>query len=788
MNAERINALLNIENFDRFFNLVFHPNSNSTYSLNSKELVHLIFKANQSKLTEEECKLLAGGSFNFCDFKQELYGLADECLLVKGKNFYVRRSKYKEWRKIVMINGQDLFACALNSPKYKKYRTFIIPMEKSHIDSAFDDGYAENHCHYNVAGPAFYCNWLFLHNGVPFHAPITRIERGERKKEFLNYYSESEYYRFFNVSILAIYLRLLLHRSFVKNKKISILDVSNLKISFAKLGKKNDTYKNVFFKEIENISYSTHSRNKGVHDYCCDPKEKIQLFGERQLLSTCFNKFDQVTNDLKALLILYLIVKKFIESYFVQNNYWYGFNNFRRYERLFELFFPNAKYAKTKVDKWTSLYLTEDDKLKKLEIRLAPKANYAQMRDRAKRCGESFGKNPSLKTGLVYHFIKETRKLRSSKKLSGNLTQPRSWDKIKEYRHQLTAIKKMAKYGKKSLLKFVGIDAANEEIRCRPEVFAPFYRAMRTYPNIKRTFHVGEDFTFITDGLRAMNEAIKYLDLGEKDRLGHGSAVATNIDKYFVLKGRHFISSKQDMLDDYCFLYTNTKAINAFNSFNKSTVDTINKLLEEIYGFADIDAYLLSLELRGDHPNVYKGLSKIGTYNEEKSKWKDKRKEYYLNGAFKGLYKKAWNNQNALTYIFRYHYYKDVRDKGDEVCMSFIGKDYIEAIKRAQDNLAKLIVKKKIGIETNPTSNYLIGPFVDFEDVPAICFDNGKLAKKDVLVSIGTDDPGLFFTNLRNEYNSLIYYYAEEENMNQTEIIAKMKKLAKRSMDLSFIE
>lgn len=793
MNIERINAILNIKNFDYTFKIVFSPSGGISYSFDFRDIKRLIFDANHNKLTEEECNLLAGDSFRFDELKRMLHDAAKECLCIsKNGDFFVREEKYKDWRKLVMSNGQDVFGCSLNPSKFGKYNKCIIPTKtSSSINSSFTSGYAENHCHFNVAGPSFYYNWLFLHNGVSCFAPLKRMKN--KKKDFLKYYSEADYYRLYNLCYLAIYLRLYIFRSFVNlKKKNKIADLSMLDVYPGFLEKKNLCYENLFIDEIKKISCSNHIRNKGIYDYCCNSTSTNQLFGERELLSNCFLKYDRASSHLQASFILYLIVRKYIESYFVQSNMWYGFNNFKRYERIFELFFPETKYVKKKIDNWTSSYLKDDDKdLGKLEVRLAPKLNYRKMLDRVIMCQSSLAKYKPLKTGLVLHFIKETQPLNCSNKIP---IVPKCWGQIKQYERQLSTIKKMAICRNNKAMKLVGIDAANEEIRCRPEIFAPFYRAIRfLHKGIGQTFHVGEDFTSIIDGLRAIYEAVHFLDLRQGSRIGHGSALAVDIDKYYLLKGKQVISTKQDALDDFCFLYKFLCNIALTDETIAQLVPKLKlqekaeELLEEIYGFIDFNAYVFSQELRGDHPDVYRSSPRANTFNQQLLLWTARRKEYYLDNHPNSSYKAAWSNQNSLNYIFDYHFAKMPRDKGNETCVNRVDNDLICAIKRVQNHLADIIASKGIGIETNPTSNYFIGPFVDFEDIPAIEFIEGSLSKKSLPVSVGTDDPGLFFTNIRNEYNSLTFYFKDKKYSNRI-IAKKMKDLARKSMNLSFIK
>ena len=98
--------------------------------------------------------------------------------------------------------------------------------------------------------------------------------------------------------------------------------------------------------------------------------------------------------------------------------------------------------------------------------------------------------------------------------------------------------------------KVVGLDAANSEIFCRPEVYAQAFRFLRghevkideeidDYPNdLRITYHVGEDFMDIADGLRAVEEALIFLNLKNGDRLGHALVLGTDVrlDRHYVLK------------------------------------------------------------------------------------------------------------------------------------------------------------------------------------------------------------------------------------------------------------
>lgn len=66
----------------------------------------------------------------------------------------------------------------------------------------------------------------------------------------------------------------------------------------------------------------------------------------------------------------------------------------------------------------------------------------------------------------------------------------------------------------------VGLDAAGSELETRPEVFSQAFRYLRQYvPDIKFTYHIGEDFLDVVDGLRAVDELMNFCEWSKQDRL-----------------------------------------------------------------------------------------------------------------------------------------------------------------------------------------------------------------------------------------------------------------------------
>lgn len=124
-----------------------------------------------------------------------------------------------------------------------------------------------------------------------------------------------------------------------------------------------------------------------------------------------------------------------------------------------------------------------------------------------------------------------------------------------------------------------GIDACSLEIGCRPETFATEFRYIRRSirektgrqaDDIGITYHVGEDFLDITDGLRAIDETIRFLELDKGDRLGHAIVLGIEPLDYYQLK-RNIFWTKQDYLDNVIWLLYRSAELNVgISSFSPS--------------------------------------------------------------------------------------------------------------------------------------------------------------------------------------------------------------------------
>ena len=112
----------------------------------------------------------------------------------------------------------------------------------------------------------------------------------------------------------------------------------------------------------------------------------------------------------------------------------------------------------------------------------------------------------------------------------------------------------------------------------------------------------------------------------------------------------------------------------------------------------------------------------------------------------------------------------------------------LETYEILQKHLIKKIEKKGIYVETNPTSNLIIGEFPELSKHPIFSLNqNVSDSANHVLVTINSDDPAVFGTNVENEL-AYIYYAAETKGYAKETILEWIDKIRVHGMNASFIQ
>lgn len=589
----------------------------------------------------------------------------------------------------------------------------------------------------------------------------------------------------------------------------------------------------------------THNSRRGLNEVIC---------GERWFMYAMFLEiYGRRAERNKAYInwfYAYLAIKAHIRTEIIQTNMNVGFDNFLQYQFRKEQFIENTALEPVylKMALRDTIY---NQSLVSLEARIVPKRTAGELADAINKydSGACLGleedteeRNRLLsKFFYVAHFAKEP-----DEKLGkdDDILQCRHFKKRQEVMEQSLAIAELREEGAEEAKRIRGIDACSPEIVCRPEVFAQAFRYLKNHTplgrytspdfesvNLKATYHVGEDFLDVADGLRAIDEAISFLNLRCGDRLGHALALGVDVEEWYQGKSNRILISKQAYMDNLVWLYAKLRGYNIVDAGDAQSYieKRFDEYFQEVYMnnisaqeyaqavenarkyYADrnenhgyrntaismgINEYYNAWKLRGDDPEQYKS----GYFIREKCQM-DKWEDYAVNKMFPQNYAIRYNPGAAFLYM-TYHYNRRVREIGEEMVEVRVLPCMIQAVRMVQRRMQREVSDLGIAIETNPSSNYLIGSFRRYDKHPIVTWYNNGLTHDEaalkscpqIHVSINTDDQGVFATYLENEYAYLalaLEKYLDERGervYSRTLILQWLDNIRKMGIHMSFGE
>lgn len=763
------------------------------------------------------------------------------------------------WRDMIIPLEEDLFITSyfamrdiLSETKRKNFFWKpVIGHNNATLNRLVARGIAENHSHLKGAAPLFHLSWINLMNHVDnskFKEVFKKLDQNTLQKN-VAYYSG---YREESLGIMWIQAALIRAGLFLnyKNENSGIIE------KIVPIIKNTDGLEeNV--SEIQRIIDEARELSEfSQYDYVISEKwlwnnenshlnEKFS--GERYFMYKMFYEIYKSPNtyDIKfQLFYAYIVIKERIRGELIQSNNLVGFDNFKRFQDRKDVFVEKTKLEAVYI-KMAIRDTILNQHIVSLESRISPKESKKGLYDTIKKYDRWSTKDCDdvqtqkiLNTHFyVIHFIKEPEKVRDDDEFVC-----RHAEKRHSVKKQANIIAGLREEAWNVARRIKGIDASSAEISCRPEVFAQAFRFLKNHMpensylvssdkffNLRATYHVGEDFLDIVDGLRAIDEAIHYLNLRCGDRLGHALALGINIVDWYESKSNRILISKQGYLDNIVWLYSklrkyNIQGLDDVKSYLEKKYD---ELFHEIYsqniydesyeniikeaakfyndrnmqhGYHStsldfsIQEYYDAWKLRGDDPELYKkGFFHPNTLEAEA--W-DK---YAINISFPLNYKMRYNPKISFLY-YMYHFCSGVKRVGNAVIEVKVNTSVIQAIEAVRDRMCDEIAAMGLGIEANPSSNCLIGTFKRYDKHPIVQWYNNGLVKNEKLlndcpqihVSINTDDQGVFATYIENEYAymALALEKARDENGNllykREFILEWLERIRQMGIDQSF--
>lgn len=784
-----------------------------------------------------DCKEL---DFLPCSIFNALLHFGCKTIFLKDDEPTCHYSKLLRWHLMTSLLGEDLFTISYAAAhdvknnfrrKHFDWPAFIDHNNKE-LKAVLNRPIADLHMHLKGSSYNFDLSWLSVMNNIDkMQGHFERVYQQRKSDEW----DPGFYDKIYKASVIRLYLagRIgLIPDGMTYSQLMSLLNPLNME-ELTELKERNGEIGDfpLTFRSIIEAIKIKKDKGSGISSYqeidyikiAHNNRETITsvLSSERELMYRVFNLIIKRCEDyekISTLFYAYLSYKSTFRQSIVQLNSAVGFHNFSVYEELKESFIQDS-YKKLLYQAAIESFLKNNPK-RYLETRIVPEAISEKIAQKVKEIYDCIDEKMALNFNIIFHFIKcrddrEDRKYRHQ----------RLREKIKEQAFAIYKFRNDEKNWTENPLAgcVVGIDAANTEIYCRPEVFAQTFRFLRNHKiangsdqrpdDLNITFHVGEDFYDVTDGLRAVEEALIFLNLRNGDRLGHCLALGTDVRKYYKMRNHTICSTKQVLLDNMAWLHHKCKRLIGYTPLCYYLESTFHNLFLEVFGeekykngiynydsvfdtkidlkaMDDIQDYYLSWFLRGNSPTFASDMDIVPTSDIEKE-WLYASENHHLGAEL------AKGNKNALDIHENYHNDRVVK-KGAEARTFTIREEYrnefYSLIETIQEQLLCKIEKKRISIECNPSSNYKIGEMTRYDEHPIIKFFNSGLSTPypphHIAVSINTDDQGVFSTSLEREY-SLIALAMERNqpegyNNSPRQIIEWLNKIREMSVEQQF--
>lgn len=348
----------------------------------------------------------------------------------------------------------------------------------------------------------------------------------------------------------------------------------------------------------------------------------------------------------------------------------------------------------------------------------------------------------------------------------------------------------------------VGIDAASEEFASEPWVLAPVYCAIRnrkiTKPvlkgkdgeykriqNIGFTYHVGEEYRHLLSGFRYVDEVLERFGYKAGDRIGHAIALGVNID-YWIERNEVVAIPINEYMEDLiwlwgCSVYEKIRLSVPMEIIEGKILELAQKIYGNIQGMTVFMLYQAYNEkFKESHDKLFEEMSgqlkEVPEEEEHFCKYYDSSKKW---GSM-------WTKEKIVCTYFCPIYWQKFR----EPILVPVKKEDANLYKEIQKQLIQKIEKTGVYVETNPTSNSVLG------EIPGILchhvlnlnsIDREKKEGNSVLVTINSDDPVVFNTNSENEM-AYIYYALLHNGYKKEEVLEWIDKVRQSGIDSSFIK
>ena len=625
------------------------------------------------------------------------FAMLSKPLFFKRNDIYVESEAYERWQnQLLSIAPLLSLSFAIYEKSKESFRNSEIDLISQNIKQSLlpsiyepsietlikEKGLNEMHMHLNGTSEVDYVWCDALKSPSKFYAEI--------KKSFHNTEVREQYQQIGDFTQEDVY-RLLLVASEKRDLLLTLI-------------------------ENNDADVSNHKDNLNFTGYRTHPMEQVKLIHgftnvqyESLFLIRAFEKLERNQSERFAFTLhYYLLLHSYINKLLVQQKKQVGFDQFQKITVN-----EAREYSETKYEtRFAQLKGFNGNSLSALEGRFAPKNSKVKMLRLLRQIEKGYKKEGKkhYKLKLVPHFTKEQDR-RDVKNIITFRDLKKRIDNKRRLEILLNVMKK--KRGKEKLLYgdyISGFDAAANELHTKPEVFAPIFNKLAFLGYYNFTYHAGEDYIHLLSGIRAVYEAVTFLEMKAGNRIGHATALGIEPKLWEDRIGKDIsISIEQgEWLDNLIFAYSLLIKTSDANQCVYLLESEINKYFYKIYpDFTErfstsdlVDAWHLRrydpfLAFEWREPSLFEDFDK----KERES-----------------LDLKKIENTKAFKIFTMYHESNCIQNYSEIIEVKASSILTINIIRQLQNEMIKLLNRKNIAIESLPTSNVRISFYKEYSE------------------------------------------------------------------------
>jgi hypothetical protein len=277
-----------------------------------------------------------------------------------------------------------------------------------------------------------------------------------------------------------------------------------------------------------------------------------------------------------------------------------------------------------------------------------------------------------------------------------------------------------------------------------------------------------------------MLEALELLDMRAGDRLGHGTAMGIAPKLWIDRMPQTIIISRGDWF------------LSVLTAWRLMCMQPVG--LEKVAHTLTAELGLRSVELFGQHLNPYECEQAMGLRSlslPEVYRWVNSGRQFPIANSMSenshkemvDVHSMATANPKAFEVYWQWQSDKGLWKKSEELIE--VKSDFLQASHYLllQQSLMQEVANRGVVIETLPSSNVRVSQYKHFSEHHALRWMKAPSAAQpndpDILVSLGSDDPGIFSTDIETEFHHL-FIALKNSNLTEAEALKRVAQVNER--------